>query len=92
MINTEENMGRQGRMCDNTKISDLTVSEFYKLIKSVIREEVTKSPLSPEWYVPETPGELNRDTSKFSTSNHTEFDPSHFPLWGYSYKEVTEWE
>lgn len=75
------------------RVSDLTVTDFCKIIREIVRDEIDRSlpihqiPKYEGFKIPNTLGELN-DNSRFHATNHTVFESDKFPGWGHGYKEI----
>ena len=74
-------------MYSSTKVSDLSVTDFCRIIREIVRDEIGRSlptyivPKYEGFEVPRTPGELN-DNSEFNITDHTVFKSDKFPGWG----------
>lgn len=80
-------------MYSSTKVSDLSVTDFCRIIREIVRDEIGRSlpihqiPKYEGFEIPHTPGELN-DNSEFRVTDHTVFESDKFPGWGHGYKEI----
>lgn len=78
---------------DPVRVSDLSVTDFSRIIREIVRDEIGRSlpiylvPKYEGFEIPRTPGELN-DNSKFHTTDHAVFESDKFPGWGHGYKEI----
>ena len=74
------------------KVSDLTVTDFSRIIREIVREEIEKSlpvPRYERWFeIPNTPGELNKGDIRTYATDHTVFESNKFPGWGHGHKEI----
>lgn len=74
------------------RVSDLTVTDFCRIIREIVRDEIGRSlpiytvPKYEGFEIPHTPGEPN-DNYEFNITDHTVFESDKFPGWNYGYKE-----
>lgn len=74
------------------RVSDLTVTDFSRMLRDIVREEIKESLSVPRyegWFeVPNTPGEINKGDVRTYATDRTVFESDKFPRWGHGYREI----